>query len=113
MTRSIPGRLHGLHLVLQEQFEQQNDELVRLAGFRTGAGTTALSPRAIDELTATARQALAETAQALQRMNDGTYGTCQHCGHGIPLERLEVLPSTRYCAHCQRYRTATQHTLTA
>ena len=65
MTRSIPGRLHGLHLVLQELFEQQTDELVKLDGYRVDPGLTGLTPRALDELTATARQSLAETAEAL------------------------------------------------
>ncbi|MEV4619045.1 TraR/DksA C4-type zinc finger protein [Asanoa sp. NPDC049573] len=102
MTRSIPGRLHGLHLVLQELFEQQTDELVKLDSYRIDPSLTGHTPRALDELTTTARRALAETAEALQRMNEGTYGICQHCGQHIPLERLEILPSTRYCVPCQR-----------
>ncbi|MEV4539483.1 TraR/DksA C4-type zinc finger protein [Asanoa sp. NPDC049518] len=102
MTLSTKGRLHGVHLVLQELFEQQTGELVKLDGYRTDPQLTGLTPRALDELTATAREALAETAAALKRMNDGTYGTCQHCGQDIPLERLEILPTTRFCVPCQQ-----------
>jgi RNA polymerase-binding transcription factor len=102
MTCSIPGRLHGLHLVLQELFEQQTDEIVKFDGYRTDPGLTGLTPRALDDLIGTARLALTETAEALRRMNDGTYGICQLCGGGIPIERLEILPSTRYCVPCQR-----------
>jgi len=35
--------------------------------------------------------------QALEAMENGTYGTCQVCGKEIPLERLKALPNTVYC----------------
>ena len=34
---------------------------------------------------------------ALQAMNNGTYGKCKECGTDIPYERLEVIPATLYC----------------
>ncbi|PAD75123.1 TraR/DksA C4-type zinc finger protein [Paenibacillus campinasensis] len=34
---------------------------------------------------------------ALQRMDEGSYGTCAVCGRDIPYERLEALPSTIHC----------------
>ena len=40
---------------------------------------------------------LADVEHALQRLDDGTYGTCEACGKPIPDERLEVLPATRFC----------------
>jgi RNA polymerase-binding transcription factor DksA len=39
--------------------------------------------------------------EALQRMNDGTYGVCQWSGQPIPLDRLRVLPWARYSAEVQ------------
>lgn len=35
--------------------------------------------------------------KALEAINQGTYGKCEVCGEGIPLERLEALPTTTYC----------------
>ncbi|MCH6265971.1 TraR/DksA C4-type zinc finger protein [Neobacillus citreus] len=35
--------------------------------------------------------------QALEAMENGTYGKCAVCGKEIPLERLEALPNTTYC----------------
>jgi YteA family regulatory protein len=35
--------------------------------------------------------------KALEAIEKGTYGKCQKCGTDIPLERLEALPTTRYC----------------
>jgi DnaK suppressor protein len=39
--------------------------------------------------------------QALIRLNDGTFGECQHCGETIGVKRLEALPWTPYCIACQ------------
>jgi len=35
--------------------------------------------------------------QALEAMENGSYGKCQECGKEIPLERLEAIPNTLYC----------------
>ncbi|MEW6271091.1 MAG: TraR/DksA C4-type zinc finger protein [Thermodesulfobacteriota bacterium] len=34
---------------------------------------------------------------ALQRIEDGSYGTCEECGRPIEVERLEAVPWTRLC----------------
>lgn len=34
---------------------------------------------------------------ALDRIEEGTYGSCEVCGNPIPYERLEALPYTPYC----------------
>jgi RNA polymerase-binding protein DksA len=39
---------------------------------------------------------------ALQRIEDGTFGTCRSCGEPIGLERLEALPYTTQCIDCKR-----------
>lgn len=40
---------------------------------------------------------LADIEHALQRLDEGTYGTCEACGKAIGDERLEAMPATRYC----------------
>jgi YteA family regulatory protein len=47
---------------------------------------------------------LAEIDAALQRIEDGTYGTCTNCGKPIPRERLEARPYATLCIDCQRDR---------
>jgi len=34
-------------------------------------------------------------------MSEGTYGCCEGCGAEIPVARLEIRPSARYCVPCQ------------
>src|ERR671916_1081062 len=46
-------------------------------------------------------QMVADIDQALLRIDEGTYGTCQSCGKPIPEARLEALPTARFDAACQ------------
>jgi RNA polymerase-binding protein DksA len=45
---------------------------------------------------------LAEIDAALTRINDGTYGICERCGHPIGAERLEALPWATLCIEDKR-----------
>jgi DnaK suppressor protein len=38
---------------------------------------------------------------ALSRVNDGTFGECEHCGQDIGFKRLAAIPWSRYCITCQ------------
>ncbi len=40
---------------------------------------------------------LGKVERALERVDDGTYGTCEVCGKPIPMARLDVLPYTSFC----------------
>jgi RNA polymerase-binding transcription factor DksA len=37
---------------------------------------------------------------ALRRIQDGSYGTCEHCGRSIGGRRLHALPEARHCVDC-------------
>ena len=57
---------------------------------------------------------LADVEHALQRLDDGTYGTCEACGKPIDDARLEAMPATRFCVADQEraeheLRTAAPH----
>jgi RNA polymerase-binding transcription factor DksA len=47
-----------------------------------------------------AYEAMEEIADAVARVDDGTYGLCQSCKRPIPLERLETSPAARLCTDC-------------
>jgi DnaK suppressor protein len=40
--------------------------------------------------------------EALQRIDEGSYGRCTTCGEGVPYGRLLVMPEARTCATCGR-----------
>lgn len=39
---------------------------------------------------------------AIERIKDGSYGTCQDCGKPIPLKRLQAVPYVVDCIGCRR-----------
>ena len=47
------------------------------------------------------RTMLQEVDEALDRIEDGTYGTCDECGGPIDLKRLEVRPVSKHCVPCK------------
>ncbi|MBI4464911.1 MAG: TraR/DksA C4-type zinc finger protein [Acidobacteria bacterium] len=47
---------------------------------------------------------LREVEGALERLREGTYGTCQDCGMPMSRKRLEALPWACYCVTCQERR---------
>ena len=46
------------------------------------------------------RRRLTDLDEALARLDAGTYGTCERCGHPIPADRLQARPSARTCVAC-------------
>jgi DnaK suppressor protein len=42
--------------------------------------------------------------QALERIEEGTYGICENCEGEITSERLKAMPFTRLCVQCQSER---------
>ena len=39
--------------------------------------------------------------EALERIEDGTYGKCQMCGCQVDMKRLEAVPYAHLCISCQ------------
>ncbi|HEX6247907.1 MAG TPA: TraR/DksA C4-type zinc finger protein [Nocardioidaceae bacterium] len=67
-------------------------------GKRVGEGTS----MAVDRLSQVAvhdrlQTALADVERALQKLEEGSYGTCDVCGEPINADRLEALPWAVRC----------------
>ena len=59
--------------------------------------------RELDEgLEEGAQQTLAKIDRALERLDDGSYGTCERCGKPIGEERLRARPWATLCIDDQR-----------
>jgi DnaK suppressor protein len=52
-------------------------------------------------LTDREKRKLLQIDDALDRIEDGTYGQCEECGVKIPRARLKVLPFAKFCVECQ------------
>ena len=64
---------------------------------------TATLNREIDyTLEENAEHVLSAIDDALQRIENGTFGTCGRCGAPIAEERLEAIPYANRCIDCKR-----------
>ena len=87
-------------------------ELERLTRQRDGI-TTQRSPDLLEEIQAASERALTvsnldrEFSQlrnahaALRRIQEGSFGTCQHCDEDIHPKRLAAVPWAPFCIRCQ------------
>ena len=75
----------------QEPYHSQEDERPELA-----QNEVALSVLGSEDTL------LGECQAALQRIEKGTFGICELCGHGIAQQRLRAAPYARLCMRCVR-----------
>lgn len=47
------------------------------------------------------RRLLRDVVAALQKLDDGSFGSCERCNETIAEKRLEALPYARCCITCQ------------
>jgi len=68
----------------------------------SGEGSTAAVDRERDlALSAQARAEVVEIDVALDKIDEGLYGTCDRCAKSIPKARLEVIPWAALCVTCK------------
>lgn len=53
-----------------------------------------------------------DVQEALERIENGTYGKCANCLHDIDEERLEALPYAKLCMECEDGREKEEHSST-
>jgi RNA polymerase-binding protein DksA len=83
-----------------------DEELATLEAHQAGApgedaGTDSVTG-VLSRLDGAERHLLDEIDAAQARLAAGTFGTCEQCGHAIPLARLRAVPTARRCVACER-----------
>jgi RNA polymerase-binding protein DksA len=76
----IEGRVHSNHMADQGTDEFRHEQAIRLLQSEN--------------------RYLYRIEDAIQRIEDGTYGKCELCGTVIGTKRLTALPYTRFCIDC-------------
>ena len=100
-TTGAPAGMELLRTMLEEAFVLHTNRLTELTVYSRLPDHGGYDPQTLDMLIDDHRRQIADTAHALQRMADGTYGACQSCGQPIPLGRLRMTPQADRCAPCQ------------
>ena len=94
---------------LEAEKERLSRQLAALGGGTNGSdldhnfadsGQVAAEVGEARSLAGSLEDQFAAVQQALDRIDDGTYGLCQSCGQPIAEARLEAMPETRWCISC-------------
>jgi RNA polymerase-binding transcription factor DksA len=95
---------------IQKELAQMREQVTKLAAsleerpdYGLGEGDPSIVRWELNQvLLQQCRERVANLEEALARLNQGTYGTCEKCGNDIHPDRLAVLPDTRICIRCAR-----------
>jgi len=79
--------------------KDQEDDSIKDLGDQAN---TAYNREFFFELGNGSQRLLRDVVSALQKVDEGSFGTCERCGEAISDKRLEALPFARYCIECQR-----------
>lgn len=102
--KAVVDALERLHQGNDGSLEDETGELVSGSADQHMADTaTETVGREIDyTLEESDARLLAAIDEALQRLDEGTYGVCVNCGAQIAPERLEAMPWATLCIDCKR-----------
>ena len=89
------GHLHD------EPEEDSSAELSHFAQHPADAASDAFEREKEFSILDQVQAELDDVERALQRLDDGSYGTCQACGEVIGDDRLSVVPAARFCVEHQ------------
>lgn len=83
--------------------DDSSQEGIAPANHMADVGTNVYESERLMTIEQEMRDRVTVIEEALQRMDDGSYGTCRRCGREIPYERLEIMPFANYCVECQEF----------
>lgn len=98
----------------REELVQEQQRLLQLLETGNGSSQLGRNPDRTDRavsygererklaLSALEQQYLQQVEEALQRIDNGSFGYCRDCGQEIAGGRLEIMPHAAFCVACQR-----------
>ena len=99
----IEAAIENLHRETPGSLEDETEEIIGGNDNHLADSATATLNREIDStLEENSEHVLTGINEALDRIDDGTFGTCSGCGKQIAEDRLEALPYATRCIDCQR-----------
>jgi RNA polymerase-binding protein DksA len=99
----VRDAIEYLHQENSGSLEDETEEILGSVDNHLAEAATGTVDREIDySLEENSEQVLEQIEAALERIEGGTYGTCERCGREISEERLEAIPWATLCIDCQR-----------
>lgn len=99
------GELEGRMAELEESFDATQSDITGEVGLDedfADAGTATFERERDLSIRNNIRDLIDQMNRAIQRIDDGSYGTCERCGQSIDAARLRELPHASLCLDCKR-----------
>ena len=93
-----PEDLQELEKMLLRRKALLADDVLGLERARTDATEEDLRLARMES----AGEEITEIEEALYRIHEGMFGTCDGCGDSIPYQRLRAIPYARLCLPCKQ-----------
>lgn len=97
----IEGEVESMNEEIRSIGEDQGIEKGSLGNHFAEDGSNMMEAERLSTINEDLQDILNQVNGALERMDNGTFGTCQRCGQPIGEERLEAFPYVRFCIACQ------------
>ncbi len=104
-------QLKAFHRLLMARRQELLDEAERTVGGMTDSKENFPDPtdraslesnrNALLRIRDRERKLISKIDEALQRIEDGSYGLCEACGNPIGIDRLKARPVTTLCIDCK------------
>lgn len=89
------------HLGLGESIKDNTGELSSYDNHPGDIGTETFEAEKNFSFRNNDKFVIGEASDALKKIEDGSYGLCEHCGEEIAEERLDIIPYARLCISCE------------
>lgn len=102
--KRVQAAIENLHAESPGSLEDETGELVNSSSdnHMADTATETFDRELSDTLHDNSGAVLTAIDAALERIDQGTFGTCIRCGKPIAPERLEALPYAELCIDCKR-----------
>lgn len=101
MRSFLVDRRHRLQAGVRGQIEGSDLDETDRGGDEGDMATFSLRDDINMDVRARETRELQLIEQAIDKIDAGSYGTCEDCGGGIAIARLEALPFAQFCIDCQ------------
>ena len=97
----LEATIANLNRNLAESQKESIQELSSYDQHSTDLGSETLERSKDVGLRDNAKLQLTMVQEAMERLEDGTYGICESCGQPIDLDRLRAMPAATTCVRCK------------
>ena len=102
MRQVLVKRRDALRNVLAGDLSLLKELRAQTSGDMVDAALDSVQDEISSQLAEVESRELSSIEYALERMRSGHFGSCEGCGMGIPMARLNALPYATCCIKCQR-----------